>query len=132
MTGNITTFLMFEGRAEEAMGFYVSLFPDSRIVDVSRYGAEGPGPKGTVMRADFILRGRPFMCIDSPVKHAFSFTPSMSLFVDCENEAEIDRLFASLSEQGKVMMPLDAYPFARKFAWISDRFGVSWQLSLSS
>jgi predicted 3-demethylubiquinone-9 3-methyltransferase (glyoxalase superfamily) len=72
------------------------------------------------------------MAIDSPVKHDFTFTPAMSLFVDCADEAEIDALFAKLSEGGKVLMPLAAYPFSRKFGWLSDRFGVSWQLNLAS
>ncbi|MNG41952.1 3-demethylubiquinone-9 3-methyltransferase [compost metagenome] len=65
------------------------------------------------------------------MKHAFTFTPSMSLYVTCETEAEIDRLFGSLSEGGSVMMPLAAYPFSEKFGWLSDRFGVSWQLTLA-
>lgn len=131
MTPAIRTFLMFEGRAEEAMSFYVALLGgDSRIDDVARYGAEGPGAAGSVMKASFTLRGQSYLCIDSPVKHAFTFTPSISLFVDCTDETEIDRLFAGLSEGGKVLMPLDAYPFARKFGWAADRFGVSWQLIL--
>lgn len=70
------------------------------------------------------------MCIDSSVKHAFTFTPAMSLFVTCDSETEIDEVFAKLSKGGNVFMPLQAYPFAEKFAWCSDRFGVSWQLML--
>jgi len=64
------------------------------------------------------------------VKHAFTFTPSMSIFVDCENEAELHEAFKQLSEGGKVLMPLDSYGFSSKFWWVSDRFGVSWQLNL--
>lgn len=127
----ITTFLMFEGQAEAAMNFYMSLFKESEIVSIQRYGAEGPGPEGTIVHAIFTLAGQQFMCIDSPAKHGFTFTPSMSLFVETESEAEIDMLFAKLSEGGKVLMPLDAYPFAKKFAWCEDRFGVSWQIRLS-
>ena len=82
------------------------------------------------MRADFTLTGQPIICIDSPVKHAFTFTPSVPLFVDCADEAEIDTLFAKLSSGGAVMMGLAHYGFSRKFAWVADRFGVSWQLSL--
>jgi predicted 3-demethylubiquinone-9 3-methyltransferase (glyoxalase superfamily) len=130
MEQTVTPFLMFEGRAEEAMGFYVSLLKNSSITAIERYGPGEPGPEGKVKRATFSLGGQPFMCIDSPVKHAFSFTPSISLFLRCKSEAEIDRLFAELSKDGQVMMPLGSYPFAMKFAWIADRFGVSWQMIL--
>lgn len=126
----ITTFLMFEGQAEEAVNLYTSLFPDSEIKDVMRYGANAARPEGSLMRAAFVLDGQPFMCFNSDVKHNFTFTPSISLFVHCGTEKEIDHLFAKLSEGGQVMMPLQAYPFSPKFAWLADRFGVSWQLSL--
>jgi predicted 3-demethylubiquinone-9 3-methyltransferase (glyoxalase superfamily) len=126
----IKTFLMFEGRCEEAMNFYVSLFGDAAVTSIRRYGKEGPGAEGSVMQAAFTLADQTFMCTDSPVQHGFSFTAAMSLFVDCGNEAEIDRLFAQLSEGGQILMPLGNYPFSRKFGWLSDRFGVSWQLGL--
>ena len=128
----ITTFLMFAGRAEEAMTFYMSLFADSGIVSISRYGDEGPGAPGSVVHAVFSLAGQTFMCIDSYVNHAFGFTPAMSLSVTCDTEAEVDRLFAALSEGGQVLMPLDAYPFSPRYGWLNDRFGVSWQLSLAA
>ena len=131
MTQKIKTFLMFEGKAEEAMNFYISLFPGSSIVSISRYGNEGPGAEGSVVQAVFSLGGQHFMCIDSHVKHQFTFTPSISLFVQCETEEELDRLFASLSENGQIMMPLGNYGFSRKFGWCADRFGVSWQLTLT-
>ncbi len=130
MKTKITPFLMFEGRAEEAMQFYVSLFADSHIGQVFRYGPGEAGAEGSVMRADFTLARQPVICIDSPAKHAFTFTPSMSMFVDCVDEDEIGRLFNHLSEGGGVMMPLGDYGFSRKFAWLSDRYGVSWQLNL--
>ncbi|MFC1415524.1 VOC family protein [Streptacidiphilus cavernicola] len=126
----ITTFLMFEGRAEEAIAYYTALFDDAEVLDVTRYGAEGPGPEGSVHRAVFSIAGQQFMCIDSYVKHAFGFTPAVSLYVRCENEAEIDRLYAALAEQGSELMPLDCYGFSTKFGWVNDRFGVSWQLDL--
>jgi predicted 3-demethylubiquinone-9 3-methyltransferase (glyoxalase superfamily) len=132
MQPQITTFLMFEGKAEEAMNFYVSLFKDSRILDITRYGPEGPGAEGSVTHATFSLNGQTFRCIDSPVKHGFSFTPSMSLFVECGSESEIDALYARLSDGGQILMPLDAYPFSPKYAWLGDRFGVSWQISLQA
>ncbi|RAP74180.1 VOC family protein [Paenibacillus montanisoli] len=126
----IMTFLMFEGRAEEAMNMYTSIFDNSEIVDIMRYGPEGPGPEGSVYKATFTLQGQAFMCIDSHVKHAFTFTPSISLFITCETEEEIDRLHERLSEGGRVLMPLMEYPFSKKFSWVSDKFGVTWQLSL--
>jgi predicted 3-demethylubiquinone-9 3-methyltransferase (glyoxalase superfamily) len=126
----ITTFLMFEGNAEEAMAFYLSLFDDAEIISVTRYGADGPGADGSVQHASFSLAGQRFMCIDSPMKHDFTFTPSMSLFVQCESEAELDRLYAALAEQGTELMPLGEYGFSARFGWVNDRFGVSWQLNL--
>ncbi|GGQ53860.1 MULTISPECIES: VOC family protein [Streptomyces] len=126
----ITTFLMFEGNAEDAMTFYISLFDDAEVVGLTRYGADGPGKEGTVQHATFSLAGQEFMCIDSPVQHEFTFTPAVSLFVQCEDEAELDRLYAALSEQGTTLMPLGDYGFSAKFGWVNDRFGVSWQLNL--
>ncbi|MCZ7545423.1 MAG: VOC family protein [Anaerolineae bacterium] len=127
----ITTFLMFDGKAEEAMNFYTSLFEDAKILSLTRYGPNEAGAEGTVMQATFALDGQTFMCIDSSIKHEFTFTPAMSLYVACETEADVDRLFEALSEGGQVLMPLDRYPFSAKYAWLADRFGVSWQLSLA-
>lgn len=126
----LVTFLMFDGQAEEAMNFYISLFEKSKILSLTRYGPNEAGTEGTVMHAVFSLSGQEFMCIDSNIEHAFTFTPAMSIYVNCETEAEIERLFERLSQAGQVLMPLDQYPFSQKFAWISDRFGVSWQLNL--
>ena len=126
----ITTFLMFEGNAEEAMTFYISLFDDAEVVNITRYGADGPGADGSVQQATFALAGEQFMCIDSPVKHEFGFTPAISLFVQCQDEAEIDRLYTALADQGSELMPLGDYGFSAKFGWVNDRFGVSWQLNL--
>ena len=131
MTGTtIRPFLMFEGAAEEAMSLYVSLFPGSRVDSIRKYGPGEPGPEGTVQLASFTLAGQTVMCIDSPAKHAFTFTPSFSFFVDLETGEELERLAAILGEGGAVMMPLDNYGFSRRFTWLSDRFGVSWQLNL--
>ncbi|AWV34037.1 VOC family protein [Paenibacillus sp. FSL H7-0716] len=127
----IMTFLMFEGKAEEAMNFYTSLFDYSEIINIKRYGADEAGPEGSVMQASFSLHGQVFMCIDSYVKHGFTFTPAVSLYVNCESEAEIDRVYAALSQGGQVLMPLGEYPFSSKFGWVADQFGVSWQLNLS-
>jgi predicted 3-demethylubiquinone-9 3-methyltransferase (glyoxalase superfamily) len=123
-------FLMFEGKAEEAMNFYVSLFPGSEITSVKRYGPGQPGKEGSVFLAEFSVAGQTVLCIDSPVKHDFTFTPSISFFIDCESEEQIAILAAALAENGKVLMPLGEYGFSRRFAWVADRFGVSWQLNL--
>ena len=129
MARTITPFLMFEGVAEQAMQLYVGLFPRSQVKSIERYGPGEAGAEGSVRRADFVVAGQDVMCIDSPAKHAFTFTPSMSFFVECEGEAELDRAFGVLSAGGGVLMPPNNYGFSRKFAWISDRYGVSWQLN---
>lgn len=127
---SVTPFLMFERGAEEAATFYVSVIPNSRTVHIERYGPNGPGPEGAVMMAAIELAGRLYHFMDSPTPHGFGFTPAMSLFVECESEAEIDRCYAALSEGGQIMMPLSAYEFSPKFGWVADRWGVSWQLTL--
>ncbi|MED0874889.1 VOC family protein [Bacillus mobilis] len=127
----ITTFLMFEGKAEEAMNFYTSLFDQSEIVSISRYGENGPGKEGSVIHATFTLNGQEFMCIDSYVNHNFTFTPAMSLYVTCETEEEIEIVFHKLAQDGAILMPLGAYPFSKKFGWLNDKYGVSWQLTLA-
>lgn len=124
-------FLMFQGGvAQAALDLYFSTFPDSRMVRVERYGAGGPGPAGTIKVATFTLCGREFMCSDSPVPHQFSFTPSSSTFVDFDSAEELERTFQILSEGGQVMMSPGNYGFSTRFAWLADRFGVSWQLNL--
>ena len=81
MSDRVLPFLMFEGRAEEAMRFYVSLFPESRVIEIARYGKGAEGAEGTISRATFRIAGQDIMCTDSFVKHAFTFTPAISLFV---------------------------------------------------
>ncbi|NYZ14053.1 VOC family protein [Azospirillum sp. RWY-5-1] len=130
MATSVRTFLMFTGRAEEALGFYQSLFPEAVAGPLHRYGPEGPGPEGSVMTASLSVAGHTLMMTDTFIDHGFTFTPSMSLFVDCASDEEIDRLFAALSDGGSVMMPLGNYGFSRRFAWVADRFGVNWQLNL--
>jgi predicted 3-demethylubiquinone-9 3-methyltransferase (glyoxalase superfamily) len=131
MPREIAPFLMFQGGvAEQALTFYTSLFEDARIVDIARYGPEGPGPEGTVQLARFSLAGQEFRCSDSFVTHDFSFTPSFSVWVETEDEEELQRLFAALADGGRQLMPLDDYGFSRRFGWVNDRYGVSWQLNL--
>jgi predicted 3-demethylubiquinone-9 3-methyltransferase (glyoxalase superfamily) len=127
----VSTFLMFqEGNVQDAMSIYVSVFPGVRIERIERYGPGEQGPEGTVKVAHVDLTGHRLMFSDSYVKHAFTFTPSISLLVDFGSAEELDRAFAKLSEGGKVFMPLDNYGFGRRFGGCADRFGVSWQLNV--
>lgn len=127
----IITSLTFQDRnAENAMNFYVELFPNSKIIKVQRWGKEGPGEEGRIMQATFELEGKLFMCSDSPPIHDWGFTPAVSNYLECKNESELERLFTKLSENGKVMMPLANYGFSRKFGFVEDQFGVSWQLNI--
>ena len=112
----ITPFLWFNDNAEEAMNFYVSIFKNSKVGTVSRYGEAGPGPKGTVMSATFQLEGQEFMALNGgPL---FSFTPAISLFVNCETQEEVDELWEKLSAGGK----------KDRCGWLQDKFGLSWQI----
>jgi len=130
--GKVTPFLMFQdGNAEEAMKFYTSLIEDSHITSIVRYGANEGGDEGTVMKAAFSLKGQEFMCIDSNVKHQFSFTPSFSIYITCDTEEEINTLYQQLMDGGQALMPLGDYGFSKRFGWLNDRFGISWQLNLS-
>ena len=131
MEKQITTFLTFqENNAEEAMNFYVGLFDNSKIIDLRRLGSGGPAKEGTIMMASFELNGKQFICSDSFVKHAWTFSPAISLYVECRTEDELERLFNNLSQNGNVYMPLNNYGFSRKFGWVGDKFGVTWQLNL--
>ncbi|MBT8471335.1 MAG: VOC family protein [Marinicaulis sp.] len=132
MAQKISTYLMFAGEAEEAVNFYVENLDEASVNSIDRWSDDEPGPTGKVKTAYFTLCGQTFMAIDSPSVHEFSFTPSISLFVDCENEAQIDTLAAKFLEGGKSLMPLDNYGFSKKFAWLEDRYGVSWQFNLPS
>ena len=112
----ITPFLWFDGNAEEAMNFYVSVFKNSRVVNVTRYGEAGPRPKGTVMSATFQLEGQDFYALNGGPQ--YSFTPAISLFVTCETQEEVDRLWETLSEGGR----------KDRCGWLQDKYGLSWQV----
>src|SRR3954449_5265969 len=112
----ITPFLWFNGQAEEAMNFYVSIFKNSKVVSVQRYGDGGPGPKGSVMSATFQLEGQDFYALNGGPQ--FAFTPAISFFVSCETQAEVDELWEKLSEGGE----------KGRCAWLKDKFGLSWQI----
>ncbi|ABF43170.1 3-demethylubiquinone-9 3-methyltransferase [Candidatus Koribacter versatilis Ellin345] len=126
----IQPFLMFDGKAGEAIRFYASLFPNSTVDHMQRYGPEGPGKEGTVFQAIFTVAGQSVRCTDSVIKHAFTFTPAFSFFVDCESEDDLRRLHDELVNNGMALMTPDNYGFSRLFAWVQDRYGVSWQLNL--
>lgn len=128
----VMPFLMFqEGKAEEAMNYYTSLIEESEITTINRYGANESGDEGTVMQATFTLKNQEFMCIDSNVRHAFDFTPSFSIYLTCDTETEINELYQTLlAKEGEALMPLGDYGFSKKFGWVNDRYGVSWQLNL--
>lgn len=130
MTAKVTPFLMFEGQAEEAMALYTSLFDDGEVLEIARYGPNDAGPEGSVRLARFRIGGQDVMCIDSPAKHSFTFTPASSLFVDCDTPEQFEQRFEALVEGGQELMPRGNYGFSRRFGWVNDRFGVSWQINL--
>jgi len=112
----ITPFLWFDDDAEEAANFYVSIFKNSKILGATRYGEAGPGPTGTVMSITFQLEGQEFMALNGGPH--FKFTEAISLFVNCETQAEIDALWARLREGGQ----------EQQCGWLKDKFGLSWQI----
>ena len=112
----IVPFLWFDGKAEEAMNHYVAIFKNSRIVDVTRCGDAGPGPKGSVLTGTFELEGQRFMALNGGPMYRFS--PAISLFVNCEAQQEVDDLWAKLSAGGE----------EQPCGWLKDRYGVSWQI----
>ncbi len=112
----ITPFLWFDGKAEEAMNFYVSIFKKSKKGYISRYGDSGPGVKGSVMSATFSLEGQDFMALNGGPE--FKFTPAISLYVDCKTQEEVDNLWEKLSEGGA----------KGQCGWLTDKFGLSWQI----
>ena len=115
-TQKITPFLWFNSNAEEAMNFYVSVFRNSKIVNLSRYGDAGPGPKGTVISGTFQLAGQQFHALNGGPQ--YKFTEAISLFVNCESQEEVDELWEKLSKGGE----------KSRCGWLKDRFGLSWQV----
>ena len=129
----IYPFLWFDDNAEEAVNFYISVFSDSKIKTTTRYNEESANaagrPKDSVMTVAFNLFGQPFVAINGgPV---FKINPSVSFFVNCKTEKEVEELWNKLSDSGKILMALDKYPFSEKYGWLQDKFGVSWQLIIS-
>lgn len=131
MTRSVSTFLMFFDVAEQALDSYVAIFAHAVRGPIVRWAAGEPGKQGTIKRAELSIDGHQLILFDSPAKHAFTFTPATSLFVECESEAEQEAAYAKLSDGGQIMMALANHGFSKKFAWVNDRFGVSWQLNLA-
>ena len=113
----ITTYLWFDDNAEEAMSFYVSIFKNSKILEVARYGDAGPGPKGAVMAGTFQLEGQQFMALNGGPH--FKFTEAISLFVNCDTQEEVDDLWKKLTAGGGA---------PSQCGWLKDKFGLSWQI----
>jgi len=114
--GRITPFLWFDSRAEEAAHFYASIFPDSRVDRVIRYGKAGPGPEGSVMTVDFRLQGQRFVALNGgPI---YSFTPAVSFVVNCQTQEEIDKYWDELAVGGS----------HQPCGWLTDKYGLSWQI----
>lgn len=131
MQTTITPFLMFQGDAGPAMDLYASVFPGANVEFLNRYPDDAGEMAGKVAQAQMTVAGQVLRFYDSTVEHAFTFTPSLSLFVDCVSDDELTGAFATLSEGGRVLMPLGDYGFSQRFGWCDDRFGVSWQLNLA-
>jgi predicted 3-demethylubiquinone-9 3-methyltransferase (glyoxalase superfamily) len=119
------------GKAEEAMQFYTSLFKNSKVIAVERYGVSEGEPEGLIEYARFSLDGQEFAAMDSSRAHNFTFTPAISTMVQCATASVVETLFRKLSDGGTVLMELGKYPFSDKYGWVQDRFGVSWQLMLA-
>ena len=124
------THLMFQGKAEEAVALYTAVFAEFKVHSIDKYGDGEGGEPGSFKLAQASLAGHALQIFDSPPVHNFSFTPSISLYVDFSSEDEIIAAADKLADGGTVMMPLGNYGFSEQFAWIEDRFGVSWQLNL--
>lgn len=130
MTNPVTPFLMFQGHnAQEAIDFYVDLIPDSHVQEIQHYGDSNPDHSDLIMFATVTIGGQDVKFSDSPIKHAFDFTPSFSFLIECESEEILRTLASQLEKDGRVLMPIDSYGFSKKFTWVEDRFGISWQLT---
>ncbi len=131
-----STFFMFVGeqcgKADEAIKFYTTLFKNSEIKHIDYWKDNEPGGKeGLVKLAIFTLNGLEYIASENTMGHEFSFTPAISIYVNCEDEEELQLLFQKLSKDGNIMMPIDNYGFSKKFGWTSDKYGISWQLNLN-
>lgn len=129
---HVGTHIMFQGKAREAIAFYQRVFPDFVIKDLIDPLSGETESLTASYRADISFAGHRLVIIDSPPVHDFDLTPSASLLVDFVDRATLDLTFEKLAQGGEVCMPLGDYGFSRRFGWVSDRFGLSWQLNLPS
>lgn len=127
-TKKISTFITFSGNAEKAMNLYVSLFEDAKILSLAYFGEGERGVAGQVMNGEFEINGQSFMVMDMEKQYAPELNWGVSIFVRCQDEAEFDRLFAAFSEGGSVIMGPEAVNHLRKVSWVTDAFGITWQL----
>lgn len=130
MEQKVNISLMFKGNSEEAVNFYNTVFKDSEIAHISYYNETEDNNEKKVSFGIFKLEGQEILFMDSSVEHDFTFNPSVSIYLNCYTEDEIDTVFKKLSEDGKILIPLDIYDFSRKYGWLEDKYGISWQLNL--
>lgn len=126
---NVSTFVMFQGNAQQAIDLYSELFPGFRVQLVQHYDEQDTGPR-RIKYAAIDFERHSLVFTDSPVSHDFSFTPAVSLHVNLATDAELERIFTRLAAGGEVLMPIDDYGFSARFGWLNDRFGLSWQLNV--
>jgi predicted 3-demethylubiquinone-9 3-methyltransferase (glyoxalase superfamily) len=141
-TQKLTLFLVFKQEAEEAMNLYTSIFKDAEVIQVIRAREGEPGwVAGTLQHARFAIGGQELMCINTPPPgnpnramaawEEFDFNPAMAIYVQADSDEEFDRLYAALADGGTVRAPVGRFGFSPKFAWVDDRYGVSWRLNLA-
>jgi predicted 3-demethylubiquinone-9 3-methyltransferase (glyoxalase superfamily) len=143
VTQKLSVFLMFHGNAEEAMNFYLSAFGNGEVVHVIRARAEDAGwTEGTLQYAIFKIADQQVVCMNTPPPgsrdyniarwYEFKFNPAMTIYVERESKEDFDQLYEALIEGGKIYLPAQNAGFSPMFAWVSDRYGISWRISLSS
>lgn len=139
----LSIFLTFHGNAEEAMNFYTSVFENSEIVHVIRARAEDAGwTEGTLQYGIFKIAGQQVICMNTPPPgsrpyntapwHEFRFNPAITIYVERDSKEDFDKLYEALTESGEIYLPAQSYGFSPKFAWVNDRYGISWRINLSS
>ena len=132
MAKSIGFHILFQnGLARQASERYSETFDNHALDRLDLYQGDGDGPAGQVKNADFRVNGQRFVCIDSPIQHEWDMTPGIAPFIECDRDAEMERLFDALADGGKVHMPLGAYGFGRRFGWVEDQFDVAWLLNIT-
>jgi len=139
----LSIFLMFHGNAEEAMNFYTSVFENAEVVHVIRARAEDTGwAPGILQYGIFKIAGQQVICMNVPPPgsrpynvapwHEFKFNPAITIYVERDSKEDFDKLYEALTEGGEIYLPAQSYDFSPMFAWVNDRYGISWRISLSS